>query len=59
MSRMILAKEHGKRCVYGCCGTLPGQSFAGRHASETKRAVKRAMKKRDRREGKNVIHNDE
>jgi len=53
--KMILAREHGKKCEYGCCGNLPGQSFAGTHKSQTKTDIKRALKKRDRQEWKKEL----
>jgi len=47
MAQMISA-QHGVRCTYGCCGTLPAAKYLGKRRSEAKTATKRALKKRDR-----------
>ena len=60
MSRMVLA-QHEARCPYGCCGgsnDLPKQSFTGTHRSNGKRAIKRAMKARDRQNGRKEIRQE-
>lgn len=47
MARMIL-KEHNSTCPWGakCCATVV--SGRGRHKTQGKSALKRALKKRDR-----------
>lgn len=47
MAKMISA-AHGVRCTYGCCGDLPAAKYLGKRQSETKTAIKRSLKKRDR-----------
>jgi hypothetical protein len=48
MTKMILAGNDTGKCPYGCCGTLPDARHLGTHASASRKAVKRSLKKRDR-----------
>ena len=52
---MILAERHTAKCTYGCCGTLPDQKFLTDRRTNGQRAIKRALKKRDRQEGRKEI----
>lgn len=52
MARMIKANHTG-RCAYGCCASgndLVKAKWAGTHRNPARQAIKRAMKKRDRRD---------